>query len=1016
MLVKSSLLLALALMLASADAKAAGGPPIVQNTTGTIKGVVTDPLGAVIASAEIRATELRTGQTFNTRTNAIGAFELSGLPFGEYSIEGTAQGFMKSYVKVYLSKESPESPHNPQLQVAMGEVTIDVHMQVGEATLSCVVCSYTYFSLPYTDLPLRDRDPQQLLTLKPEVIEHKGEFSVAGRRTTSRDSSLNGVNVRDGATGRFMVSLGLDSVSEFTSGYDGGDATSNDETKRGSSDQLSVETRTGSNPIHARTFWYSERPGLGANNFFTNRAGLSHDRSIYDTAGGTLGGPLSVPALFSGRDHAFFFVSYERTRDLQETGHQTIAPLSSFIARTTAIQGPMFQSLLARGRFPASDGREGGLIDVDGDGLPDLGDTAFRRADRVVRNLALMHLDFVLTTAVRLNATYADDLSSRNDSLNESAFTPSSPLEASHRGRLFGVRLTALTSPQTVGEFDFAYREGRSSLSGAGSDAVQLVALNSPLGVGSGVPELPEGRTGRALSFTGDLAHVRGAHNLRIGGQVHRREELYASSGLENGRIYYSDILALVSDGRRSVGDPERAIVRAEIAEGPYSQRYRFSDFYGYSSDNWRMSPRFIVTAGLGYNLYSGVVYGDQKSDRNNLAPFASFALGITRSEKVILRGGASIDYAPPLLLPYGELKSTPLYPVATGFARADQIAGTPLPREWIERPGAAETEIQFSSRMRTAHSKAAFLALQHSIGRILILEAAYNSTLGRRLTTTHPIARHTQTGSAGLESGNDSEDSLEVLPIASDGSSNYHSLTLSATSRERRSFIFQAHYTLSKSIDTVSDERFSIFRSRVFGPAGAPPLERGLSDFDRRHRAVGFFQWQLPSAKGLNSRARVLFGEWRLSGIVTLQSGPHVSIYSSGEGFGGRGDFNGDGTLNDRLAYVGVGSIGNAVRSSASAADGYFDASSFAPPDGDGRVALGRNVLPAPGYASVDLALQKSFPLGDSRIEVRAEAFNVTNRVNFAPPITDYVSADFGRSRQAGPARNIRLAVRYSF
>ena len=119
------------------------------------------------------------------------------------------------------------------------------------------------------------------------------------------------------------------------------------------------------------------------------------------------------------------------------------------------------------------------------------------------------------------------------------------------------------------------------------------------------------------------------------------REELYASSGLENGRIYYSDILALISDGRMSAGDPARAIVRAEIADGPYSQRYRFNDFYGYVSDNWRMSPRFMVTGGLGYNLYSGVVYGASKSDRNNVAPFVSFALGRGRTASQCPAGGA---------------------------------------------------------------------------------------------------------------------------------------------------------------------------------------------------------------------------------------------------------------------------------------------------------------------------------------------------------------------------------------
>jgi hypothetical protein len=73
--------------------------------------------------------------------------------------------------------------------------------------------------------------------------------------------------------------------------------------------------------------------------------------------------------------------------------------------------------------------------------------------------------------------------------------------------------------------------------------------------------------------------------------------------------------------------------------------------------------------------------------------------------------------------------------------------------------------------------------------------------------------------------------------------------------------------------------------------------------------------------------------------------------------------------------------------------------------------------VLPAPGYATVDLALQKNFRITEGQeIGLRAEAFNLTNRVNFDPPVTDLVSADFGRSPTASNARIIRLSLRYRF
>jgi hypothetical protein len=77
----------------------------------------------------------------------------------------------------------------------------------------------------------------------------------------------------------------------------------------------------------------------------------------------------------------------------------------------------------------------------------------------------------------------------------------------------------------------------------------------------------------------------------------------------------------------------------------------------------------------------------------------------------------------------------------------------------------------------------------------------------------------------------------------------------------------------------------------------------------------------------------------------------------------------------------------------------------------------VGRNVLPTPRYASIDPALQKKIAITEGHsIQVRIETFNLTNRVNFAPLVTDLVSADCGRSREAGPARSVRFKVGCAF
>jgi hypothetical protein len=412
---------------------------------------------------------------------------------------------------------------------------------------------------------------------------------------------------------------------------------------------------------------------------------------------------------------------------------------------------------------------------------------------------------------------------------------------------------------------------------------------------------------------------------------------------------------------------------------------------------------------GLGYNLYTNAFYEGQHTDRNNLSPFGSFALGLTKSEAVILRGGAGINYAPPTRTANGKFKATPFYPAASGFAPIAELVGSRIPRGWLSSPNAVEVESYFSKDIRTAFNRTAFLATQYSIGNLFVVETGYHLTSGRNLVEVRRPLRPLSTG------GQAAAETEDVMLITSDGASDYHSLQVRVTSRERRQMVFQAHYTLSKSIDTSSDDTPNIYRSLAIGPVDEnnPVLERGLSDFDRRHRIAGFFVWQPPIPDGWDRTVRAIIGNWQMSGVITYQSGPYVSIYSSGDYAGGRGDFNQDGVLNDRLSFVGWGSVTGGLSPGSSPADSYLDPAFFT----TNGVALGRNILPAPAYLSLDIAIQKKLPLTEEHsVEVRAEAYNLANRVNFAPPVTDFVSLDFGRSREAAAPRTVRFLLRYSF
>jgi hypothetical protein len=162
----------------------------------------------------------------------------------------------------------------------------------------------------------------------------------------------------------------------------------------------------------------------------------------------------------------------------------------------------------------------------------------------------------------------------------------------------------------------------------------------------------------------------------------------------------------------------------------------------------------------------------------------------------------------------------------------------------------------------------------------------------------------------------------------------------------------------------------------------------RGSSDFDRTHRVVMSYVYQIPGFQANPALAAVL-GNWSFSGVTTIQSGTPVPITDSRAG-----------------TIYGVGSLAQ-FASGKSASDAklsgrpqdrlnrFFDPSAFGPPpvigNGTGFGNVGRNVLRGPGQVNFDMALLKEFRLGKgsetNRLEFRSEFFNIFNHAQFGNP-----------------------------
>ncbi|MCI0418873.1 MAG: TonB-dependent receptor, partial [Acidobacteria bacterium] len=237
-------------------------------------------------------------------------------------------------------------------------------------------------------------------------------------------------------------------------------------------------------------------------------------------------------------------------------------------------------------------------------------------------------------------------------------------------------------------------------------------------------------------------------------------------------------------------------------------------------------------------------------------------------------------------------------------------------------------------------------------------------------------------------------------------GNSVYHSFQSRVEKRFSRGLTFTTAYTFSKLIDDAS----AVFDAAILtGPVANFPvadsfnrkLERDLSNGDIPHIFSSGFVYELPFGKGrrvdLGGWRELLFGDWQLAGIIRLQSGIPVTVtqatnFNSFAGFG-----------TQRPTRVSDPHLPADQRSTAR----YFDTSAFATA---AQFTLGnssRNPVRGPVYRTADVMLGKIFTLAERfRLELRAEAFNVTNTPPLGNPNGSFGTTAFGTITSAGDPR----------
>ena len=507
-----------------------------------------------------------------------------------------------------------------------------------------------------------------------------------------------------------------------------------------------------------------------------------------------------------------------------------------------------------------------------------------------------------------------------------------------------------------------------------------------------------------------------------------------------------------------------------------------------YLQDDWAVRPRLNLNLGLRYEPMTvhDERYGRVSSFRfpldptqdiddiidgpplyenpslGNFAPRLGFAWDVTGDGKTSLRGGGGLFFDHIQHLQVRVAFDRMLPSLAWGTLFQEQLLDLPTPI-LIDFPDAFETQafllnttdspvaialetIQFDIQQSRKWNYT--LNLQRELGWGLNADVGYSGGRGLDIVCVIDVNQRVPERSDGSLLDDDGN----VLPAGtlffmddgplfnentgerirrrvSECDSWYNAGLFSLRRRMQGGLGFQVSYTVSKSIDTASNGS----GSSDFGNEGAGPIRnaapgflerienKGLSAFDVAQSLS--FNWSYQPPLQLSGWANHLLGGWQINGIVRMSGGPPFTVEGGdcrcGRGSRGLTTRGGPANLAPGTSYA------NAV--DPQNPDAYFDVNLWTQPTTGTFGNSGRNILKAPGVATVDFSLFKNIPVPqfgeNGKVQFRAEFFNLLNRPNFDLPEEDLFRSRRRRASDAGTidstdttARQIQVGLKIVF
>jgi Carboxypeptidase regulatory-like domain len=286
-----------------------------QSTFGEFVGTVHDPTGSVVPNCVVKAVNLGTSATRTTLTDASGDYTLVNMEPGDYEISLSAPGFEVTKFSGMTLMARQTIRQDANLALAKQGQTVNVSV-AAEAPINTEVSNIaeTKVGRELTDLPVAiysrasgSTSAITTLTTQPGVeTDASGNLSVAGAKPAMLTSSLDGISTISpkGAAPISELFPSFDTIAEIRV------SEVNNSAEFGGISDITTISKSGTNSYHGGMFENNQTSSIDARNTFA--ATIPH--LTMNDFGGFLGGPVTVPRLYRGKDHTFFFMSYEGLR------------------------------------------------------------------------------------------------------------------------------------------------------------------------------------------------------------------------------------------------------------------------------------------------------------------------------------------------------------------------------------------------------------------------------------------------------------------------------------------------------------------------------------------------------------------------------------------------------------------------------------------------------------------------------------------------------------------------------